>query len=51
MCRRDIADHLGLTPETVSRAFGNLRRKGLIELLTPEKYRINDPAGQGASPR
>lgn len=40
MCRRDIADHLGLSVETVSRAFTDLRLKGRIELATCEKYRI-----------
>lgn len=42
MCRRDIADHLGITTETVSRAFGVLKKSGAIEMLTPEKYRILD---------
>jgi CRP/FNR family transcriptional regulator, anaerobic regulatory protein len=32
MRRIDIADYLGLTIETVSRTFTQLRRKGLIEL-------------------
>ncbi len=41
MCRRDIADHLGLSVETVSRAFSDLKRKGAIDLATCEKYRIN----------
>lgn len=40
MCRRDIADHLGLSVETVSRAFSELKRSGKIELVTCEKYRI-----------
>lgn len=42
MCRRDIADHLGITTETASRAFGTLKKSGAIEMLTPEKYRILD---------
>lgn len=42
MCRRDIADHLGLSVETVSRAFTILKLKGRIELVTSEKYRIED---------
>jgi CRP-like cAMP-binding protein len=41
MCRRDIADHLGLSVETVSRAFGELKREGWIELETAEKFKIN----------
>ena len=45
MCRRDIADHLGLSVETVSRAFSNLKRSGRIDLATCEKYRITSPTG------
>jgi CRP-like cAMP-binding protein len=40
MCRRDIADHLGLSVETVSRAFSDLKLKGRIDLATHEKYKI-----------
>jgi CRP/FNR family transcriptional regulator len=45
MPRSDIADHLGLTVETVSRCLTGLRSKGLISL--PETYRIEilDRAG------
>jgi CRP/FNR family transcriptional regulator, nitrogen fixation regulation protein len=32
MTRRDIADYLGLTIETVSRTFSDLQRKGLVSL-------------------
>jgi CRP-like cAMP-binding protein len=42
MCRRDIADHLGMSPETVSRAFGSLKASGYIDLRTPEKYALLD---------
>ena len=38
MPRADIADHLGLTVETVSRCLTGLRSKGLISL--PETYRV-----------
>ena len=34
MSRSDIADHLGLTIETVSRTLTQLERKGVIELPT-----------------
>lgn len=40
MCRRDIADHLGMSVETVSRAFGTLKAEGLIDMQTSEKYRL-----------
>ncbi|SEK84409.1 Crp/Fnr family transcriptional regulator [Pacificibacter marinus] len=42
MCRRDIADHLGMTTETTSRAFGVLKNSGAIEMTTPDKYRLLD---------
>jgi CRP/FNR family nitrogen fixation transcriptional regulator len=32
MTRRDIADYLGLTIETVSRTFSDLQRKGLVSV-------------------
>ena len=32
MCRRDIGDYLGLTLETVSRAFSELHAKGILSL-------------------
>ncbi len=33
MTRGEIADYLGLTIETVSRTFTNMRKSGVIELL------------------
>lgn len=40
MSRQDIGDHLGMTVETASRAFGTLRARGAIEMTTSGKYRI-----------
>jgi CRP-like cAMP-binding protein len=40
MTRQDIGDHLGLSLETVSRAFGELRRRGAIETSGHDRYRI-----------
>ena len=42
MSRNDIADHLGLTIETVSRAFTKLRRQGIIALPHPQHIEILD---------
>ncbi len=42
MSRGDIADHLGLTIETVSRALHRLVEFGYIELLSARKVRIRD---------
>lgn len=36
MARADIADHLGLTIETVSRVFAQFKRQGLTELHGPK---------------
>lgn len=43
--RYDIADHLGLAVETVSRAMTALRRRGLIALRSPRHVEIHDAAG------
>lgn len=44
MGRGDIADHLGLTVETVSRSFTRLREQGVIALPDPHHVEILDPA-------
>lgn len=45
MTRGDIADHLGLTIETVSRTFTRLRQEGLIALPVPTRVRLLDRKG------
>jgi CRP/FNR family transcriptional regulator, nitrogen fixation regulation protein len=40
MCRRDIADYLGLTLETVSRALSNLHDKGILGFLGQTQRQI-----------
>lgn len=42
MGRADIADFLGLTTETVSRAFSELRRRGLIETRGSHDVAVTD---------
>ncbi|MDB4218843.1 helix-turn-helix domain-containing protein [Emcibacteraceae bacterium] len=42
MTRADIADYLGITIETVSRAFSFLKKKGLIELSQNWAVRLLD---------
>jgi len=44
MTRRDIADHIGLTVETVSRAFGTLKRQGLVEMRGSDRFRFVNEA-------
>jgi CRP/FNR family transcriptional regulator len=43
MDRADIADYLGLTIETVSRKFTQLKHAGVIALATPSCVRVCDP--------
>lgn len=45
MSRRDIADSLGLTIETVSRQFGELRAAGVIETSGRSQVRITNFTG------
>jgi CRP/FNR family nitrogen fixation transcriptional regulator len=40
MCRRDIADYLGLTLETVSRALSHLHGKGILSFLGQTQRQI-----------
>jgi CRP/FNR family transcriptional regulator len=40
MTRQDMADYLGLTLETVSRAFSRLQKDGIIHILTAHKIEV-----------
>ena len=53
MSRRDIADYLGLTLETVSRAFSTLQKKGFLKFLgqTQREILILNSAGLAALDR
>jgi CRP/FNR family nitrogen fixation transcriptional regulator len=41
MSRRDIADYLGLTLETVSRAFSQMRNSGALSLEGSRHVKMN----------
>jgi CRP-like cAMP-binding protein len=45
MTRTDIGDYLGLTMETVSRAFSQLKNGGIIKQQTTHEFAIADRAG------
>jgi CRP/FNR family nitrogen fixation transcriptional regulator len=42
MSRRDIADHLGLTIETVSRSLTQIENAGAIEFPSPRRFVLRD---------
>ncbi|WP_053081549.1 Crp/Fnr family transcriptional regulator [Methylobacterium aquaticum] len=44
MPRTDIADYVGLTPETVSRAFADLRRRKVVNFVDRHLLRVDLPA-------
>jgi CRP/FNR family transcriptional regulator, nitrogen fixation regulation protein len=44
MSRTDIADHLGLTIETVSRSLSQLERKGYIALPSTRRIELRNKA-------
>lgn len=43
LTRREIADHLGITQETASRSFSELKRRGVICHSSPNEVRIENP--------
>jgi CRP-like cAMP-binding protein len=45
MTRQEIADYLGLTIETVSRAFSELRRRGVVTIDRQDEVLVNDICG------
>ncbi len=45
MTRQEIADYLGLTIETVSRAFSELRRRGIVSIEKIDEVQVNDVCG------
>lgn len=51
MTRTDIGDYLGLTMETVSRAFSQLKSDGIIKQQTMHEFAITDRSGLEALAR
>ena len=45
MARRDIADYLGTTPETVSRGFQRMEREGILRRVSPRVLEFEDLSG------
>ena len=45
MTRQEIADYLGLTIETVSRVFSDLKRRGLITIEKQDRVRLTSVCG------
>jgi CRP/FNR family nitrogen fixation transcriptional regulator len=50
MGRQDIADHLGLTIETVSRAIGTLKSEGAISVPNAHQLILNSLNHRNATP-
>lgn len=42
LSRKDLAHYLGARPETLSRAFHELERKGILRIVDPHHFRILD---------
>jgi CRP/FNR family transcriptional regulator, anaerobic regulatory protein len=48
--RRDLAQYLGARPETLSRAFHELERKGVLRIIDPRRFEVlNEPALMAAA--
>ncbi len=45
MSRYDIADYLGLSVETVSRALTGLRERGVLTFVNKHEVRLRNPRG------